>query len=139
MTEREPVTTVHKRSIRMRPIREMSRAELAEELTYLRELAYGDQGDVQIQDLRERLKITPHEARLLLMLRSARGEPVRRWLLEENLPLRKGHERKTATKTVFVYVSRLRARFGRDIIETVGDEAILRGYRLTSAGFALVG
>jgi DNA-binding response OmpR family regulator len=123
----------------MKPPAEMTRDDLVDEITYLRELAYGAPDAEAIDKLRLRLRVTPHEARLLLCLQRARpSRPVSKELIGQHMPLAHGHDRAEDANNVSVYVSRLRARFGRQIIETVGASHLFRGYRLTDAGRQVV-
>jgi len=123
----------------MKAAAEMTREDLIAEVEYLRELAYGAPDADTIDRLRRRLSLTPHEARLLLCLQRARPcRPVSKELIGRHLPLTHGHERVEDSGNVAVYVSRLRARFGREIIETQGASHLYRGYRLTDAGRAMV-
>jgi DNA-binding response OmpR family regulator len=121
----------------MKPPAEMTREELVDEVTYLRELAYGEMRDHDIDTLRRRLRVSPHEARVLLCLyRSCRA--VSKELIDLHLPLTGGHERSTQTNNVPVHVSRLRAKLGRGAIVTSGASHLYLGYRMTDAGRQVV-
>jgi DNA-binding response OmpR family regulator len=113
----------------------MSREDLIEEVEALRAVLYGSPVDIEINTLRERLRITPHEARVLLCLNRAPNRFVPRWVIEEDLPPKWGNrERSTKTNNVDVYLSHLRSRLGRAVIERQGDGWHMCGYRLTEAG-----
>ena len=116
----------------------MTREELVDEVNYLRDLAYGDMSDVEIDQLRTCLGVSPHEARVLLCLYRANGRRVTKELIDAHLPLCYGHERSTQTNNVPVHVSRLRRRFGRDTILTSGASHLYLGYRLAEAGRLIV-
>lgn len=112
----------------------MTRAELEAEIVELRTILYGSTLDDQIHTLRCRLKISPNEARVLLLLnRCQRFIP--KWKVDEEMPPKWGtQDRSTHTNNVAVYISRLKRRLGQDAIERQGDGWHMCGYRLTEAG-----
>jgi len=119
----------------MKPPRDLTREELIEEVEALRAVLYGSPVDIEINTLRQRLRITPHEARVLLCLNRAPTRFVPRWKIEEDLPTKwGGRERSTQTNNVDVYLSHLRARLGHNVIERQGDGWHMCGYRLTEVG-----
>jgi len=78
--------------------------------------------------------VTPAEAQVLMHLHGAQGRLVNEKLIEDALPRNDHATDRSGYAIVKVYVSRLRTKLGRDVIETVWG----RGYKITPEGMAKV-
>jgi len=106
-------------------------ADLEEQVAFWKREAGSVTGDARIATLKARLRVSPKEAELLMVLYEAHGIVSKE---RANLLL-KGYDRVFRDpKTIDVWVCRLRRLLGADIIETVWSS----GYLLTDTGRAVV-
>jgi DNA-binding response OmpR family regulator len=105
--------------------------DLAERVAYLEsELALREDAD-ELRKLRVAFGVRPSAARLIRALFNAKGRPVTRWQLLEQIP---GNEDRNL-KIIDVYVCHLRKVFGREGIENIWGQ----GYRLSGEAALRVG
>lgn len=86
-----------------------------------------------IAAIRKALNASPSEAEIIFAMHSVKGRFVTKAWLDERVAPRMCEERATLNSIV-VWVSRLRARLGRDFIESSWGQ----GYRLSDRGQRLV-
>lgn len=106
-------------------------AELEAEVAYLRSELGLSIRHGHVHALCRELKITRSHATVLLALRAASGRGLSLEQLDDRIPLAHGRPRAGYTVRVFIY--QIRKQLGADVIDSM-----VGGYRLSSAGFALL-
>lgn len=110
-------------------------ADLQEQVAYLRSEPALSIEEERISLTRRALRVSPQEARLLLVLYDSK-RVMSKAALEERLPLLKTEERYIAHNggITTVLVCRIRARLGKDAVVTEWG----LGFKLSEAGRALI-
>jgi len=107
-------------------------AQLEAENAYLRAELGLSRSIEQLDKLRADLRLSPHQAALLLTLADARGRPLTLEQLDERLPSVHGRPERDPS-FVRVLVHQLRRHLGRDVVETG-----TKSYRIGARGAHLV-
>lgn len=110
-------------------------AALEEENAWLRREMGQQLESAQIHALQSAFRLTPHEARIVLLLHANKTRPCNWGFIDDAIPAERGRERLDPYAQVKIRICVIRKKLGHpDAVETIWGA----GFRLSPAGRALI-